>query len=76
MSRIEKKIDKLGRIVLPIEFRDKLGIKNNTSVFLLLNEDSISLFASDARCALCKNAIEKNQGARLCKACIEKIKKL
>ena len=76
MSKIEKKIDKLGRIVLPIEFRDKLGIKNNTSVFISLNEDSISIFASESKCALCKNVIPQNKDVKLCKTCIEKIKNL
>ena len=33
MSTVEKKIEKLGRIVLPIEFREKLGIKNNSILY-------------------------------------------
>ena len=55
MSTVEKKIDRLGRIVLPIEFREKLGLKNNSSVFVSLCENYISVFSRENKCALCEN---------------------
>lgn len=38
---IERKIDNLGRIVLPKEMRDKIGVENNESVSITREDDSI-----------------------------------
>ena len=38
---IERKIDNLGRIVLPKEMRDRLGIEENIPVEITSNEVSI-----------------------------------
>ena len=76
MDFIEKKIDKLGRIVLPIEFREKIGLYNETKALVSLKEDCICICSNEIHCALCKSKIEKNSIVRLCEACIEKVKKL
>ena len=76
MSTVEKKIEKLGRIVLPIEFREKLGIKNNSIVSVSLQENQISIFVPEYVCALCKNRISFKNSIMLCQDCISKVKKL
>ena len=35
MNEIEKEIDSLGRVVIPIGFRNKLGIKSRHARFLV-----------------------------------------
>ena len=76
MSTVEKKIDKLGRIVLPIEFREKIGLENDSKALVSLSEGCICVFSKDVRCALCNEKIKNFAGIRLCKACIEQVKKL
>ncbi len=38
---IERKFDKLGRIVIPIEFRNALGLKEKDSIEIFLLQDGI-----------------------------------
>lgn len=38
---IERKFDKLGRIVIPIEFRNALGLKEKDIVEIFLLQDGI-----------------------------------
>ena len=73
---IEKEVDNLGRIVIPIEFRKQLGIKNWDKVSVSLQNNAILMVPITAQCALCGNAVSSNQPLRLCDACINTIKKL
>ena len=41
--------DKLGRIVIPIDFRKAFGITENTQVFISRNEEGIVLSVKDGR---------------------------
>jgi len=75
MSYIEKKVDDLGRIVLPIKFRNILNIDTNSNVFVSLENDSICIKPIYKYCVICGNVIEKTTDFRLCNLCIEKIKK-
>ena len=43
MNGIEKRIDNLGRIVLPMSFRKKLGLKKQDIVVVSLKESTISI---------------------------------
>ena len=36
-----RRVDELGRIIIPIEFRKKLGIENGDEVRITYNEDEI-----------------------------------
>ena len=76
MDFIEKRLDKLGRIVLPKEFREKIGLKNNSKVLVTLKNESICIFSEKIGCALCNIKLEDVAEIRLCKECIEKIKQL
>lgn len=38
---LERKFDKLGRIVIPVEFRNILGLKEKDSVEIFLLQDGI-----------------------------------
>ena len=74
MSRIEREIDNLGRVVIPMEFRKKLAIESNSKVFVSLENDTIILTPTKKYCALCGERIEKIRKLRICDGCVLKIK--
>ena len=76
MSAIEKEIDKLGRIVLPMSYRKKLSLKSYDKVSITLNDREIIITPLEKQCALCGEKITANTKLKLCKACISKIKAL
>jgi len=74
---VVRKIDELGRIVLPIEIRRTLDIDVKDPVEIFIDEDTIILRKYESSCIFCGNArdnvIYKNK--HICKACIEEMKK-
>ncbi|MEG2377316.1 MAG: AbrB/MazE/SpoVT family DNA-binding domain-containing protein [Clostridia bacterium] len=53
---ITRKIDELGRIVLPIELRRKMGIAEKDSLEIYVEGDSIILKKYEPACIFCGNA--------------------
>ena len=76
MSGIEKEIDVLGRIVIPMSYRKKLGLKQNDKVILSLIDNQIIISASDSKCLLCGANTDKKNTFSLCSDCITKIREL
>lgn len=70
MDGIEKEIDELGRIVIPVKFRKKLGVEKNSKVILSLNGDTVSISAFEKRCALRGGKVEHGSKIRLCSSCV------
>lgn len=74
---VVRKIDELGRIVLPIEIRRTLDIDVKDPMEIFIDEDTIILRKYESSCIFCGNArdnvIYKNK--YICKACIEEMKK-
>ncbi len=68
---ISRRLDKLGRIVLPQEMRTKLNITHNTLVDIALEGDKIVLSKSGESCILCGNTGGLLEGTRVCRACAE-----
>ena len=75
---ITRKIDELGRIVLPIEIRKNLDINSRDAVEIFVDADKIILKKYHPACIFCGNASDvKHYGEKLiCTSCIEKIKNL
>ena len=71
---VEKKIDSLGRIVLPMDFRKALGLDVDTSVSIAIRDNSIFICASDQTCKLCGSKKEISEHMGICSECIRKIK--
>ena len=75
---IVRDIDKLGRFVIPVELRNKLGIENGDAIEIFAEQDRIVLRKCETSCILCRS--EKNitmfMDKPLCGSCIEEIKKL
>ena len=74
MSAIERHVDKLGRIVLPMSFRKQLNISENSKVRVSLEDNSIIVTSSELCCALCGCKAELHTNAPLCLKCVQKIK--
>ena len=74
MNGIEKYIDDLGRVVIPMKFRDRLGMKCKSKVFVYLKDNSISISLAERCCVLCGSVKGVNDEFRLCSKCIAKIK--
>lgn len=75
MGIIEKEIDSLGRIVIPVRFRKKLGLKTNSKVSISLEGDVIFISSSEKICALCGKALSDKRDIRLCDYCIKEARR-
>lgn len=73
---IVRKIDELGRIVLPIEIRNTMDIKNRDAIEIFVDEDKIILKKYEPACLFCGNAdnVTFFKGKLVCKDCIESLK--
>jgi transcriptional pleiotropic regulator of transition state genes len=73
---VVRRIDELGRIVLPIEIRKNLNIENRDTVEIFVEEDKIILKKYEPACIFCGNAddVIMFNGKLICRECVEKIK--
>ena len=76
MNGIEREVDNLGRVVIPINFREKLGIEANTKLLVSMEKGNIIMVPVKECCALCLAHINKEAKIRLCNRCIEKVKEI
>lgn len=69
---IVRKIDELGRIVLPIELRRTLGIEEKDRIEIFVDGESIILRKYQSACIFCDNAkdIINYKGKNICPDCI------
>mgnify|MGYP002516823314 FL=1 len=72
---IVRKIDELGRIVLPIELRNKMDINTKDSVEIFVDNDKIILKKYQPCCIFCGNAdnVTMFKGKLVCRDCIEEM---
>lgn len=71
-SGIVRRVDKIGRIVIPKEMRNNLNIKEGDPVEIIISEDAVMLKKFEAGCKFCgnKNDIVKHMDYYICKKCI------
>lgn len=69
---IVRKVDELGRIVLPIELRRTLGIEEKDRIEIFVDGESIILRKYQPACIFCDNAkdIINYKGKNICPGCI------
>ena len=75
MALVERKIDKLGRIVLPMSFRKVLGLEGEADVVLDICGNAILVKGTDTACRLCGSREEVSE-LKVCSSCVRKIKKI
>ena len=73
---IVRKVDELGRIVLPIEMRRTLDIADRDSLEIYVDGDSIILKKYRAACVFCGNTkdVVEFEGKSICPDCIARLK--
>ena len=73
---IVRKVDELGRIVLPIEMRRTLDIAEKDAMEIYVEGDGIILRKYQPACVFCDNIkdVVSFQGKNICPDCLEKIK--
>ena len=75
---IVRKVDELGRIVLPIELRRTLNIEIKDPLEIFVDEEYIMLKKYEPACVFCGNAkdVVTIKGKNVCSSCIEELKNL
>ena len=74
---IVRKVDELGRIVLPIELRRTLDIAERDPLEIYVEGTSIILKKHQAACVFCGSAknVTEFKGKNVCAACLAELKK-
>ena len=70
-----KKIDTLGRIVIPAELRSALGINPNDSLDMVIEDNNLVLSKNLPSCSLCKSTkdVIQHESGFICKKCIQEL---
>lgn len=73
---IVRKVDELGRIVLPIELRRTLSIEIKDSMEIFVDGESIMLKKYNPACIICgkSEGLVEYRGKKICRSCIGKLK--
>ena len=74
---IVRKIDSLGRFVIPIELRNVMEIGSTDAIEIFTDDDKIILKKYQPACIFCGNAdnITYFKGKLICKDCLAELKK-
>ena len=74
---IVRKVDELGRIVLPIELRRTLEIAERDSLEIYVEGSTIILKKYHPACIFCGDAkdVINYRGRNICRRCLEEMKK-
>lgn len=72
---IVRKVDELGRIVIPIEIRRTLDIEEKDAVEIFVNDDTIVLKKYEPACIFCDNAkdVINYKGKNICPKCLAEL---
>lgn len=75
---IVRKVDELGRIVLPIELRRTLEIAERDSLEIYVDGSTIILKKYEPACIFCGDAknVVNYKGRNICKSCLDEMKAL
>lgn len=74
---IVRKVDELGRVVLPIELRRTLGIAEKDALEIYVDGSTIILKKYEPACLFCGNArdVIAYKGKNICTNCMSELKK-
>mgnify|MGYP003302183359 FL=1 len=75
---IIRRVDELGRVVLPIELRNKFGITEKDPMEIYVDGNSIILKKYEPNCIFCGNSkkLIDFEGKVVCQKCAEKLSNL
>lgn len=74
---IVRKLDDLGRIVVPMELRRVFGITPDDEIEIFVDEDRIILQKVEPKCVFCRTEDDliEYKGKQICRPCLENITK-
>ncbi|MGI5881121.1 MAG: AbrB/MazE/SpoVT family DNA-binding domain-containing protein [Syntrophomonadaceae bacterium] len=74
---VVRKVDELGRIVIPIELRRTMGIEEKDALEIYVDNEKIILRKYEPACIFCGNAEEviNYKGKNLCRSCMTELGK-
>lgn len=72
---IVRRVDELGRVVIPIELRNKFGIAEKDPIEIYVDGSSIILKKFEPNCIFCGNAkrLSEYKGKLVCDKCLSKL---
>ena len=72
---VARKIDQLGRVVLPAEVRRHFGIRPGDLVDIAVDSDAILLTKVEDRCVFCDGATDLTRfsGKLVCRGCVSRL---
>ncbi|NLY54432.1 MAG: AbrB/MazE/SpoVT family DNA-binding domain-containing protein [Firmicutes bacterium] len=72
---IVRKVDELGRVVIPIELRRTLGIDEKDSLEIYVDGEKIILKKYEPACIFCGNAddVINYRGKNICRSCLQQL---
>jgi len=72
---VVRKVDELGRIVIPIELRRTMGIEEKDALEIYVDNEKIILKKYEPACIFCGNAYEVHnyKSKNLCRQCITEL---
>ncbi|MCF0151518.1 MAG: AbrB/MazE/SpoVT family DNA-binding domain-containing protein [Firmicutes bacterium] len=75
---IVRKLDQLGRIVIPKELRNTFDLQENDPIEIFVEGNDIILRKYQPACVFCNDATEVVQfgGKNVCKTCLAKLKEM
>jgi transcriptional pleiotropic regulator of transition state genes len=73
---IVRKVDELGRVVIPMELRKTLGIEQKDALEIYVEGENIILKKYQPGCIFCGEVegLQEIKGQKVCKACREGVK--
>jgi AbrB family transcriptional regulator, transcriptional pleiotropic regulator of transition state genes len=72
---VARKVDQLGRVVLPAEVRRRFGIRPGDMIEIGIDSDAILLTKVEDRCVFCADAKEliEFSGKVVCRRCVNRL---
>jgi len=72
---ISRPVDALGRIVIPMEIRNSLGVKTKDTLDIFVEGDKIILRKSGESCVFCdeREDVVAFEGKKICRTCLYKL---
>lgn len=73
--KVVRKMDDLGRIVLPYDIRDRLGINAGDSIAIDIQNNIIILEKDLETCIFCNSTVKliSHMGKNICQDCVDKL---
>lgn len=75
---VVRRVDELGRIVIPIELRRTLDIAEKDALEIYVDGEQIILKKYEPACIFCGEGrnVKNYKGKNICKKCLEEIEKI